>query len=118
MSVNRFPTDERTYLIRGQLVLITLIRLKSADLHGKNAITGADDTRKIPVSKLDVVFSMEIVVNRGVHDIDRTIGLLLLPIKEGILGVATNTPVLRVLLPSELLDGVDLVIYPRVSADL
>jgi len=101
----------------GQLVLITLIRLKSADLHGKDTITGGDDTRKIPVSKLDVVFSLEVVVNRGVHNVGRAIGLLLLPIKEGILGVATNTPVLRILLPSELLDGVDLIIYLEVSAD-
>lgn len=93
-----------TYLLRIQLVCVSLERLKTTGLHGVNAIAHRLDQRQIRELKSSLVLLHEVVVN---GDWRVNLSVLVLPLECEMLGI--STPVGHVLLKHDPLNGIALV---------
>ena len=96
-----------TYLIRRHLEVVSLIGKQVAQLHGEHASTVSDNQWKIPVLEVNVIGSLEVVVDR---DLLFGVGCTVSKLEEGILCMATILSGL----PGEVLDGICLVVCSKM----
>jgi hypothetical protein len=101
-----------TYLIRTQLVVISLVRKEDAKLHWEHPISAGLNQRKKPELQVNIVLALVVVVNGddflSLSTWNTGLGL---ESEGGVLGIHTIHEIFRILaIKGKALDGVDLLV--------
>jgi hypothetical protein len=100
-----------TYLIRTQLVVISLVRKENAKLHWEHPISAGLNQRKKPELQVNLVLALVVVVN-GDDFLSRSTWNTGLGLESegGVLGIHTIHEIFRILaIKGKALDSVDLL---------
>jgi hypothetical protein len=102
------------YLFRAQLIVVTLVGDKSAELHGEQASLGSLNQWKPPVLEVDVVNTLEELIDGDFNQSVVVLGILVL--ESSISGMSTSLGISVTLLKSKSLDGVLLLVWITMLA--
>jgi hypothetical protein len=97
--------DRTAYLIRTQLEVVSLIGDQVTKFHRKHASLVSNNQREVPMLKINVISTLEVVVN---SDLLLSISLAVSELEDSVLGMSPVISILRATVPSKLLDGVSL----------
>ena len=104
-----------TYLIRTQLVVVTLVGKKSAKLHREHSISGGQNQGKIPKLQVNIVLALVVVVN-GDDFLSVSNTRLGLESERSVLGIHTIHKIFRILaIEGKALDGIDLLVWEQLA---
>jgi hypothetical protein len=106
-------SERIAYLIGTQLEVVSLIWDQVTKFHREHASLVGNDQREIPVLKVNVVRTLEVVVD---GDLLLGVGLTIPILEDSVLGMGTIIGIFRTTLPSEALDGVSLDICKSLLA--
>jgi len=103
---------QKSYLIRRQLIIVSLIGNQVTEFHREHTGAFSDDQGEIPELEVNVVGALEVVVD---CDLLFGVGLPILELEDGILSMGALILVRLSSLPGELLDRIDLIVCKVVS---